>query len=84
LRDHLEAYKALTGRAHPLLRGPALPPAGETLWRWFLELRAGLAPEAPLSHAELAAWAGLTGEKPAPWEVRELRALDRLWLRSRA
>lgn len=73
----------MTGRRHPLLRGPALPAGTEALWAWFVELRAGLPAERPLSFTELAAWAGLTGEAPSAWEARMLRALDRLWLNMR-
>ncbi|MBW7852217.1 MAG: hypothetical protein H3C38_17115 [Rhodospirillales bacterium] len=73
LRDHLEALEERTGRRHPLLDGPAPPAAGRHVWGWFLDLGGG---PRPLSHAEIAAWAALTGNRPRDWEVRALRALD--------
>lgn len=79
LGEHLEALRARTGRAHPLLAGPALPAAGEALWAWFVELRAAQAAHLPLGFADIAAWAKLTGQRPAAWEVRALLALDQAW-----
>lgn len=81
LRDHLEAFETITGRRHPLRDGPQLPPTGAALWAWFVELRAAQEAERPLGFADIAAWAELTGERPRPWEVRMLRALDAMWLR---
>lgn len=50
------------------------------VWAWFVELRAGVSAAAPLSHAEIAAWSRLRGVTLADWELRALRALDRVWL----
>ncbi len=80
LGEHLAAYAARTGRAHPLLAGPELPAEAAHLWGWFAELHACRAPGRPLGHAEIAAWARLTGERPEPWELAGLRLLDRTWM----
>lgn len=80
MRDHLEAFRRRTGRPHPLSAAPPLPPEAAHLWEWFLDLHAARSPGRPLAWHEIAAWAALSGERPAPWEVRALRALDAAWL----
>jgi hypothetical protein len=69
--------------AMPELKGPPLPAAGRYLWRWYRELSAqrgstGFGPAA-IGFQDIAAWARLTGVRPAPWEVRIIVALDVLW-----
>ncbi|MFN9215173.1 MAG: hypothetical protein ACK53T_15860 [Planctomycetota bacterium] len=83
LRAHLTA--AVTQGALPAaaLEPPPLPPACATVWAWWTEL-ASARPSAgfglsPLAFGELAAWARLTGERPAPIEVRAIMAADAAW-----
>lgn len=78
--DHLEALARRTGRRPTLLDVPPLPPETEHLWSWFITLHPSRPPDRPLSFPEIDAWARLTGETPAPWEVAALRAVDRAWL----
>jgi hypothetical protein len=56
-----------------------LPALCRHVWEWFAELsrtrQAGFG-ASPISYAEIAAWARLTGVKPAAWEVKAIRALD--------
>lgn len=58
---------------------PPLPPETAHVWAWFVDLLASRPPDQPLSYSEIAAWARLAGEDPAPWEVAALRTLDRAW-----
>lgn len=61
---------------------PPLPPAAAYLWSWLLDLVSGCAPgpngRTPISYGEIADWARLTGNRPAPWETALLRELDAL------
>lgn len=62
------------------LRLPPIPAAFEHVWDWFWELHLarsgnGGGPN-PISYAEIAAWAALTGRGPHPRDVRAIAALD--------
>lgn len=50
------------------------------LWEWVIALHGrsgvGMGGLAPLSYATIAAWAKLTGQRPLPYEVEALMALD--------
>lgn len=62
--------------------GPAFPALLAYVWEWFVEIRAGIAPNgmAPIAIGwrDLAAWSDLTGERLRPWEVRLLIRLSML------
>ncbi len=56
------------------------PETAYHLWEWFHELSAARhyddgRPKA-ITFADIKAWSELTGEKPDPWEVATLRAMD--------
>jgi hypothetical protein len=79
-RDHLQAVAA-QGRPVEGLEAPPLPAELAYLFEWFLEASAargssGFGGIQPLSYAELAAWAQLTGVDPTPFEVSVIRLLD--------
>mgnify|MGYP001627226070 CR=1 FL=1 len=78
----------MKGRRLAALDVPPLPEEAEHIWAWFQELNlartgSGFGPN-PLSHAEIDAWARLTGRAPSPAEVQALRALDVCWLAAQA
>lgn len=58
----------------------ALWAAAAHVWRWYLELlpTRPIGPDGPLAltHADIAAWAALTGRRPTRGEVRLLLAAD--------
>lgn len=77
------------------LAGPEFPEACAYVWTWFCELHArpsststlasagGVATTvatAPISYAEIIAWAQLTRRRPQAWEVELLREIDMVWL----
>lgn len=65
---------------------PRVPDAAAHLWKWFWQLSEarpdGFSSAGPLTFGEIAAWAGLTGAAPQPWEVEALKAMDRVYLAS--
>lgn len=77
LRSHLQAAGVEEPNPHPF------PEALGYLWAWFLDLSAGrlsgLGP-CPITWEGMSAWAALTGNQMAPWEVRAIRALDAAYL----
>lgn len=66
---------------------PPFPLALEYVWRWFLQLHnarvSGFGPSA-ISWLELDAWSRFTGNRPTPWEVQVLMAVDAEYLNSQA
>ena len=64
----------------PELVEPEIPPGGERLWEEFWDLSgqggAGLWGPVPLTYAEIYARAQLLRQRPRPWEVRVLMAMD--------
>lgn len=89
MREHLEQVARQTGRVPSELEDePAIPACVETAWVWFFELNrarsgTGLGIN-PLSYAEISAWSELTGNRPAPFELRVIRALDEVYLEHNA
>lgn len=84
IREHLEAVERQTGIRPAKLDGPPIPTGAEYLWNWFITLNTtrgntGFGP-AQFTFAEMAAWAALTGNRPEPWEVMILKALDAAWM----
>lgn len=77
LRAHLQAAGVEQPNPKPF------PEAAAQVWEWFMELAtgrtAGLGPN-PLTWEGIAAWCDLTGNRPAPWEVRAIKALDLAFL----
>lgn len=66
---------------------PDLPVAAWHLWEWFWDLhqsRGGGFGPAPLSYAELDAWARTQLTRPHCWELEALRKMDRAYLRAAA
>ena len=72
------------GFALPEEAVPDVPENGEYLWAWFQELSSGRGNNGfgvlPLSWADMAAWARLTGNLPEPWETAILRSMDGAFL----
>ena len=68
----------------PELDGPGCARELLYLLEWFGELSAargaGVAGPNPISFAEIAAWARLTGADPSPAEVQILRRIDAAFL----
>lgn len=68
---------------HPDLIPPRVPLFAAYLWEWYQELngsrQVGMAAN-PLTYTEIQAWAAMTGRKPDPWEVEQLKTLDLAWL----
>lgn len=87
---HVEQYAAQTGLpvADAMRRfgldQPDIPEGFEDVWAWFWELHqarghTGFGP-LPLSWADMAAWAAVSGIGAAPWLIWLFRAMDRAWL----
>ncbi len=78
-RAHLETAGIENPNPHPF------PEVLAYLWGWFCELGSGrtcgMGPN-PITWEAIQAWAQLTGNSPAPWEVRALRSLDAAYLAS--
>lgn len=77
---HLEHVAETTGHRPAELDGPELPPACAHVWTWYVALdRArgsnGFAVN-PIGWCDVQAWAELTGNRPTPWEVESIMALD--------
>lgn len=90
LSDHLASIERQTGR-RPVARQDEdeeeevpFPEVLGHVWDWFPELAArrgaGMAGPNPLTHADVLAWATMTGRDPTPDEVRLLLRLDDTWL----
>lgn len=84
LRQNLQQAERSTGKA--LIDEPDIPFCTAHVWEWFWQLNdsrpEGFSNAGPLSFSEIAAWAGLTGSAPRPWEVEALKAMDRAYLAS--
>lgn len=70
------------------LEEPQIPPGLEFVWNWFFELAAGRAHNGfawqPITWADMAAWAAISGIRLAPWLAACFRAMDREWLKIQA
>jgi hypothetical protein len=81
--DAFALYEKKTRRRHPEDK-PAcgLPIEIEYLWAWYWEIAEGRPQNGngllPIPAMEIKAWADLAGVTLKPWEMRALRALDRL------
>jgi hypothetical protein len=84
LREHLESVERQSGKRHPKLDGPEIPPALVHLWGWFSELSQGRQPgamgPARLTFLDIDAWARLTRTPIEPWELSVILRLDSAWL----
>jgi len=82
LWEELEAMEKRSGR-QLLPDEPLFPAVVEYLWEWFQQLHAtrggGFGP-ASITYAEIDAWSRQTGTRPTPWEVEQLKGIDREWL----
>jgi len=84
----LEALTAIWTRTkrqpEELANLPRLPRQGRALWADFLDLhltrRSGLNGPERLSFADLQAWQIVTASTLAPWEIRAILALDRVYM----
>ena len=87
LREHLEAVQRQTGKKPEELCGPELPPEGAHWWHWWCELaqgrQNGLA-VSPITWADVAAWAALTGRQLDPFDLNAIRAIDAAFVVSKA
>jgi len=64
---------------------PELPPVFQYLWDWFAELheaRGGGFGPSPLTWPEIDFWASRMRVDPTPWELRVIKRLDKVWLKS--
>lgn len=72
----------LTAAKQALPDAPEFPDALDYLWRWFVEILDGVAPNGMTAPAigwrDLAAWCELTGERLEAWEARLLLRLSNL------
>ncbi len=79
LRTHLHRLAANTGKIHPMLVEPGIPPVARELWDAYLRLsasrRAGMG-ISPLALVDIEAWCRLTGVRLTPWELDTLIDLD--------
>lgn len=85
VREHLEKAWRQTGRKPALLEDePHLYPAVQHIWEWFCQLSAtrggGFGP-ASITFAEIDAWARRLRIDPDPWEIEQVMAIDRIWLK---
>lgn len=83
-RAHWQAAAQRGSRvAQQALEGPPFPESLGYLYDWFVALsaarREGLNGPAALTHQDIAAWASLMDERPAPHEVEALLLLDLTW-----
>lgn len=75
--ETLRLFEARTGRRHPDLDVPEPHPALAYLVGWWRELHIRRPDiHSPLSHTEIAAWAGLTGRRLSFDEVDAIRRMD--------
>lgn len=81
LRDHAES--SARGGSEAAIRALTEPDFPDELgylltWAHSLVGRSGvgMAGLAPLSHAEVVAWAALTDSRPEPWEIDALMEID--------
>lgn len=69
------------GRAGPAADPPEM---ASHVWEWFWDLSAARGANGfglnPISFADLAAWAAMTGAEPTEWEVAAIREMDRAFL----
>lgn len=84
-RDHLKIVANATGKVPVELQyQPELPESAAYVWDWFLDLNSGrtasMAGLNAISYLEIQAWADITGEQLARWEVVAIKALDRAFL----
>ena len=84
LRGHLEQLEEATGKPCERLQNAAPPPAGERVWGWFWDLSDGRPNngfgEGAIPYQEIQAWKSVTGERPEPWEIKAIRAMDGAFL----
>ncbi len=71
-----------TGKRPAQLDAVQIPEWLIYLWQWFVELHntrgEGMSGVAPITYSEMKAWSELTGNEPTPWEVRAIKAVDRI------
>ncbi len=86
LRAKLEKVRQNRGTRVAELDGPEIPKPLAHVWTWFLELDQsrtsnGMGPN-PITFPDIQAWAEMTGSQPRPSEVRLLKRLDMLRLKT--
>lgn len=90
MAGHVEQYAAQTGKpvAEVMRRfgltEPKIPEGFEDVWAWFWELHeargsTGFGPQ-PLTFADMAGWAAMSGIALSPWLGKVFRRMDRAWL----
>lgn len=87
LRDHLGVLWRQSGECpKELAEAPPLPELAAHVWTWFLELHVdreyAKGEPRPIRSREFIDWMTLTGARPAPWEIRAIRAVDAAWRES--
>lgn len=86
MRAYLEQVAKATGKPPTELIGPPFPDRYAHIWETFLSLHSGrsynMGGPNPLSWSDIHAWNVLMRAGLKEWEVRAIKALDNLWLRT--
>lgn len=82
----LLAVAEKTGEVPEELCGPPFPDRYGHIWSAFTEIHAGRSYSAngpnPLSWTDIDAWNRLFSQDLKDWEIRAIKALDLVWLRT--
>ena len=86
LRKHLEVAQRVSRRQVARLH-LACPEGAQHIWDWFLDLCSGRqrmdrGQPCPLTYSEVSAWAQLLRRRLLPFEVRQLKMLDSLYIQT--
>ena len=79
LRAHLEKVEEQTGKPHPELAVPALPPSLSHLWKAFQILNASCPADSPIAYAELLAYSQLIDHAFTVGELDAIKELEALY-----
>lgn len=85
-RELLVAHWRTTGHIPPELDHHDVPHATRYLWEWWCELCADRPPSmgwSGIPSTEIESWARQSGRTLAAWEFRAIKAIDRLFLKSK-
>lgn len=87
-RQSLEQVERSGGNAAELHNHGELPAPVRYLWGWFCDLNdarghTGFGPS-PITYQDIMAWAILMGIAPSPWDVEQIRMLDRTYFSEKA
>lgn len=77
-----QVEKTLKRTPDALKDAPKPPPELVDLWGFFVALKNSS--DGPISYTEIQAYAELTGNDLAPWEVEAIKMLDQVFIREQA